>query len=54
MAYPVPHLHKEIFEVYLEHLVDIGVLEFQGSSEWASPIFIQAKRDGRVLWINDL
>ena len=53
-AYPVPHIHKEKFKKELNHLVEIGVLEFQGASEWASPTFIQAKKDGRVFWIKNL
>ena len=53
-SYPVPRLHKETFNKELDHLVDIGVLEFQGTSEWASPTFIQAKRDGHVRCLSDL
>ena len=36
------------------HLVDLGVLEPQGLSRWASPSFINAKKDGTVRWISDL
>ena len=32
----------------------MGVLEPQGTSEWALPIFIIPKKDGRVRWISDL
>ena len=53
-AYPVPHLYKETFKVEIDHPVEIGVLDFQGASEWDSPTFIQAKKDGRVFWLCDL
>ena len=42
------------FEEELDHLVELGVLYYQGSSEWASPFSIQPKKDGCVRWISDL
>ena len=53
-SYPVPHLHKETFKKELDHLVEIGVLDFQGASEWASPTFIQEKKDCRFRWLRNL
>ena len=53
-AYPVPRIHLETFRKELNHLVELGVLEPQGLSEWSSPSFINAKKDGRVRWISDL
>ena len=47
-AYPVPRIHLETFRKELNHLVELGVLEPQGLSEWSSPSFINAKKDGRV------
>lgn len=53
-AYPVPYIHLETFKKELQHLCELGVLERQGASEWASPSFIIPKKDGRVRWISDL
>ena len=52
--YPVPRIHQDTFKQELEHLVKLGVLSYQGSSEWASPSFIIPKNDNQVRWISDL
>ena len=52
--YAVPRVHYKTFKKELRHLVKIGVLSEQESSEWASPSFIAQKKDGRVRWISNL
>ncbi len=43
-AYPVPHKHKETLKKELNRLCELGVLEWQPKSEWASPSFIVPKK----------
>jgi hypothetical protein len=52
--YPVPVIHLKAFKKELLHLVEIGVLSPQGASEWAPPMNIIPKKDGRVHWVSDL
>ena len=47
-AYPVPHIHLQTLKKEVERLCKIGVLEWQPASEWASPTFIIAKKQGTV------
>ena len=42
--YPVPKSCKETTITELNRLCDLGVLEFQPDSEWASPSFITPKK----------
>ena len=52
-AYPVPHAHKETLKKELNRLCELGVLEWQPESEWASPSFIVPKRDQTVRFLSD-
>jgi hypothetical protein len=42
--YPILHKHKAVLMKEIKRLCDIGVLEWQPSSQWASPTFIIPKR----------
>ncbi len=50
----VPQIHLKTFKKELDHLIKIGILAAQQESEWASPLFIIPKKDGRVCWISKL
>ena len=43
-AFPIPKVHKETILKEIKRLCELGVLEWQPSSEWAAPSFIQPKR----------
>ena len=52
-AFPVPKIHKDTLMKEVDRLCKLGVLEWQPSSEWASPSFIIPKKDGTVRTISD-
>ena len=52
-AFPVPYIHLETLKKEVQMLVDLGVLERQPSSEWASPTFIIPKKNNTVRFISD-
>ncbi len=52
--YPILHKHKAVLIKEIKRLCDIGVLEWQPSSRWASPTFIISKKDSTVRTISDL
>jgi hypothetical protein len=51
--YPILHKHKAILMKDIKQLCDIGVLEWQPSSQWASPTFIIPKKNNTVCTISD-
>ncbi len=51
--YPIPHKHKSVLIKEIKWLCNIGVLEWQPSSRWASLIFIIPKKDSTVRTISD-
>ncbi len=51
--YPIPHKHKAVLMKEIKQLCNIGVLEWQPSSQWASPTFIIPKKDNTVGTISD-
>ena len=53
MPFPVPRVHKKTRIKELNRLFEIGVLEFQPTSEWASPSFVIAKKNNTVRLLSD-
>jgi hypothetical protein len=49
----VPKVHKETIRKEVERLCELGVLERQHASEWASPSFIIPKKDQTVHFLSD-
>ena len=52
-AFPIPKVHSETIKKEVKRLVELGVLEWQPTSEWASPSFIQPKKNGTVRFLTD-
>ncbi len=52
-AYPIPQKQKATVKIEVTRLCEIGVLEWQAASEWASPSFIQPKKNGQVRFLTD-
>jgi hypothetical protein len=52
-AFPVPKIHKDTIMKEVERLCNLGVLERQSASEWASSSFIMPKKDRAVCFLSD-
>ena len=52
-AFPIPRVHRETIKKEVKRLCELGVLEWQPSSEWAAPSFIQPKKNGTVRFLTD-
>ena len=53
LAFPIPRIYKETIMHEVERLVELGVLKWQPSSEWASPSFIIPKKNKQVQTVSD-
>ena len=53
-AYPIPKIHEETLKKEIQRLIELGVLERCGASEWASPSFIIPKPNGTVRFLTDM
>jgi len=52
-AFPVPKAYEKTTKKEVDRLTEIGVLERNSDSEWASPTFIQPKKTGDVRVLTD-
>ena len=52
-AYPIPKIHSDTVKKEVERLVKLGVLKWQPLSEWASPSFLQPKKNGTIWFLSD-
>ena len=52
-AFPVPRIHWETLKKEIDRLVKLGILKWEGESEWAFPSFIIPKSNGTVRFISD-
>ena len=57
-AYPVAHIHSDVFKTKLFLLCKIDILESCGASQWASSTFIITKKmvvfDGSLILENSI
>ena len=51
--YPIPHIHLDTLKKEIKRLCQIGVLKKQPQSEWASPTYIVAKKQGTPRVLSD-
>lgn len=51
--YPIPHIHLDTLKKEIKRLCMIGVLKKQPQSEWASPTYIVAKKQGTPRVLSD-
>jgi hypothetical protein len=52
-AFPIPKVHKAVLMKEIQRLCDLGVQEWQPSSEWAASSFIQPKKNKTVRFLSD-
>ena len=52
-AFPIPKALRATILKEIKHLCKLGVLEWQRTSEWAAPSFIQPKKNKTVQFLTD-
>jgi len=52
-AFPVPRIHRETLKKEVDRMVKLGILKWEGESEWAFPSFIIPKSNQTVRFISD-
>jgi len=51
--FPIPQVHTDILLKEIKRLIELGVLEWQPSLEWAAPSFIQPKKNKTVRFLTN-
>ena len=53
LGFPIPKAHKVMIMKEIKCLCKLGVLEWQPSSEWAAPSFIQPKKNKTIRFLTN-
>jgi len=51
--FPIPRIHRETTKKEVDRMVKLGILKWEGESEWAFPSFIIPKSNQTVRFISD-
>ena len=51
--FPIPQIHRKTTKKEVERMVELGILKWEGESEWAFPSFIIPKTNLTVRFISD-
>ena len=51
--FPVPRIHRETMKKEVDRMVKLGIMKWEGESEWAFPSFIIPKSNQTVRFISD-
>ena len=51
--FPIPRVHRETLKKEVERMVKLGILKWEGESNWAFPSFIIPKSNQSVRFISD-
>ena len=53
-AYPMAHIHLDVFKAALSCLCDMDILESCAASQWVLPTIRIPKKVGSVYWVSDI